>query len=91
MQASCEVSLYPLTENYDQVVTDFCLSLKSIEGLEVQVNGISTQVFGPYELVWESIGKACKEVFESGKAVAVMKLAGSDLRPENLPYNLKSN
>lgn len=91
MNASCEVSLYPLTEEYDRVVTDFCLGLKSVEGLDVQVNGISTQVFGPYELVWEAVGKSCKEVFESGKAVAVMKLAGSDLRPENLPENLKSN
>jgi uncharacterized protein YqgV (UPF0045/DUF77 family) len=89
MKATCEISLYPLTEDYDAVVTGFCKDLMSVEGIDVEVNGVSTQVFGPYEKVWESVGKAVRKVFESGKAVAVMKWAGSDLRSEHLPEELK--
>jgi uncharacterized protein YqgV (UPF0045/DUF77 family) len=89
MNATCEISLYPLSEDYEAIVTDFCKDLMSVEGIDVEVNGVSTQIFGPYDLVWESMGNACRKVFESKKAIAVMKWAGKDLRPENLPEELK--
>ncbi len=81
--------MYPLTEDYEQVVTDFCLALKAIPEAQVIVNGVSTQVFGPYEAIWEGVGKAVHEVFESEKAIAVMKWAGSELRPEGIRTELK--
>lgn len=89
MQATAELSLYPLTENYASVVTDYILRLKSYPGLQIEVNGLSTQVFGAYDAVWTAVQEVTRYAFEQHRAVLVMKIAGSELRKEGLPEELK--
>lgn len=89
MIATAEISLYPLHENYEEVIIEYILKLRQYEGLRVETNGMSTQVFGEYDLLMAALTAENKAVFESCKAVLMMKLIGSDRSKENLPEILK--
>lgn len=89
MTATAEISLYPLTENYAQIVTDYILEFKKYPELEVEVNGLSTQIFGAYDLVWKAIQEVTRVTFEKHRAVLVMKVAGTELKKEGLPEVLR--
>jgi uncharacterized protein YqgV (UPF0045/DUF77 family) len=80
MNVTVELSLYPLTEEYEIVVLEFIENLKK-HPITVETNGLSTQVFGEYELVMNKIlPEEIKKVFLERKAVVVMKLAQGILR-----------
>jgi len=89
MKATAELSLYPLTENYAAVVTGYILEFEKYPGIDIEVNGLSTQLFGEYDLVFRAVQEVSKRLFETQRAVLVMKIAGSELRKENLPEELK--
>jgi uncharacterized protein YqgV (UPF0045/DUF77 family) len=89
MIATAEISLYPLHENYEEVIIEYILKLKEYNGLRVETNGMSTQVFGEYDTLMAAIAAESKTVFESGKAVLLIKLIGADRSKENLPEILK--
>lgn len=89
MKATIEISMYPLTEKYEQEVINFIQKVKKYEGLTAEVNGLSTMLFGEYELLMQVLTKEMKYVFENGKTVFVMKVAGSELTREKLPDVLK--
>ena len=69
MIATAEISLYPLHENYEEVIIEYILKLRQYEGLRVETNGMSTQVFGEYDTLMAALTAESKAVFESGKAV----------------------
>lgn len=89
MQATLEVSLNPLTEDYDAVVTAFCERLKNYNGIKVEVNGLSTQLFGDYDRLMEIVQHEVKAVLAAQPAVFHMKMARGILTRERLPENLK--
>jgi uncharacterized protein YqgV (UPF0045/DUF77 family) len=87
MEISIEISLYPLAEeNFKQDIWDFIKKLRLVEGLEVVTNGMSTQVFGEYELTVQHVMAEIKHVHETvGSAVFVCKFIGgnrSEVEPE---------
>lgn len=79
MQVSVELSLYPLSNDFEQIILDFIEKLKD-SSLEVQTNGMSTQVFGEMDMIMEKIGKAMKEVYAENKAILVMKMGKGTLK-----------
>lgn len=80
MKASAELSMYPLDENYGNVILDFIHRLKAYEELEVKTNTMSTQVFGEYDFLMDTLKKEMKVSFENKEAiVVVMKLVNMDL------------
>ncbi len=89
MKATLEISMYPLTENYEQVVINFIEKVKTRPNLRVEVNGLSTQVFGDYDEVMKLLSEDAKSSLEDQKAVFVFKLAAGELTKEQLPENLK--
>ena len=89
MKATAEISLYPLHENYEEVIIEYILKLREYQGLRVETNGMSTQIFGEYDTLMAALTTENKAVFESGKAVLMIKLIGSDRSKENLPDILK--
>ncbi len=89
MQLTVEISLYPLTENFEQVVIDYIGEIKKTPGIKVEVNGLSTQVFGEYELVMKTLASVNKSAFEKNKCVVLMKMAAGEKTVENLPEALK--
>lgn len=55
MIVSAELSLYALTDQYEQSVIDFIHALRAQPGIEVVTNGLSTQVVGEYAAVMEAL------------------------------------
>lgn len=80
MEISIEISLYPLAEeNFKKDIWDFIKKLRLVEGLEVVTNGMSTQVFGEYDLAVQHVMAEIKHVHETvGSAVFVCKFIGGN-------------
>lgn len=82
MIASLEISMYPLTNQYGTPILQFIERLKNYDALSVQSNTMSTQVFGPYDILLEALHKEMKLSFEEKHdVVMVMKIANLDLKP----------
>ena len=89
MIATIEVSMYALTDGYEQKVIDFIQRVKQNKGIRVEVNGLSTQLFGEYDLLMNVLKNEMQNDFENGKAVFLLKIAGSELTKDKLPDVLK--
>jgi uncharacterized protein YqgV (UPF0045/DUF77 family) len=89
MIASIEISMYPLAEKYKQKIFDFVLRIKKNKNIRVEVNGMSTQIFGEYELLMDVLKKEMKLEFENGKVMFLLKIGGTEMTNENLPKELK--
>jgi uncharacterized protein YqgV (UPF0045/DUF77 family) len=80
MQASVEISLYPLNENYKAIIKSFLGEIKGKnKNLKIETNLMSTQIFGDYDEVFELLKSGMKEVFEKYPAIFVMKFIGKNL------------
>lgn len=65
---SCQVSLYPLgNRDYEKIVLEAVRSLPQ-EGIEVDVNPMSTILRGDDEKVWEAV----KSLYQTGKSFGYM-------------------
>jgi uncharacterized protein YqgV (UPF0045/DUF77 family) len=80
MTATIEVSMYPLREDYEKQILAFLALLHKESKLTIRVNAMSTQVKGDYDLVFETLRNATKEVYKTGvKASFVVKVLHADL------------
>lgn len=81
MNVSIEISMYPLTPHFGLPILQFIEKLKTNPLIEVKSNTMSTQIFGPYDLVMEILTKEIKMAFETELTVSmVLKLVNMDLR-----------
>lgn len=81
MDIGVEISLYPLQTDFAAVIHPFIERLQADERLRVESNSMSTQVFGPYDRVFEALRREMRTTFGDlepgkGKAVFVMKVFG---------------
>ena len=77
MEIGIEISLYPLTSEYIPPIEDFINRLNRDKRFKVLTNSMSTQIFGPYEVLFEALNREMRITFErAGKAVFVMKVLG---------------
>ena len=82
MNISIEVSMYPLADIYVPAIQEFINFLANSPGIDVQTNTMSTQVFGNLDHVMDALRDGLKASYSSdGKAVFVLKIINSDLRP----------
>jgi len=80
MKISVEISMYPLIADYEPPILDFIKDLNQHEGIEVQTNGMSTQIFGSYELVMDVLKNDIKTAFEKEHKVSmVLKILNLDV------------
>lgn len=87
MELSVEISKYPLSENYIPAIKDFIERLQATEGLSVVGNTMSTQVFGDYDLVMDTLKEEMRRSYEQfGKAIFVCKFIGANLDPALNPH-----
>lgn len=87
MELSVEISKYPLADDYIPAIKDFIDRLNQIEGLSVVTNTMSTQVFGEYDLVMNTLNAEIKRSFEQfGKSIFVCKFIGVNLDPALNPH-----
>lgn len=89
MQATCEISMYSLSNDYKQHIIDFILKLRTHKNILIETNGLSTQLIGDYDVILDLLRGEMKDVLENGKAVFVLKLAQGELTKEDLPVELK--
>ncbi|MBV8342051.1 MAG: hypothetical protein JO173_06685 [Gammaproteobacteria bacterium] len=81
MDIGVEISLYPLRADFVGEIREFLERLSAHTNLRVVTNSMSTQLFGPYEEVMETLRRELRTTLEnlapqSHKAVFVMKLLG---------------
>ena len=79
MNISVEISYYPLDQEYVPPIRAFIDRLHKHEGLTVQTNGMSTQVFGKYDDVFDALRQEVATSFENPHSVFVMKIINADL------------
>jgi len=80
MNISIEISLYPLAqEEFKTEIWAFIKRLRQINELKVVTNGMSTQVFGEYDLAVKHVMTEIKWVHEKlDTAVFICKFIGGD-------------
>jgi uncharacterized protein YqgV (UPF0045/DUF77 family) len=81
MEIGIEISLYPLAEHFAPEIHDFIARLEAAADLKVVSGSMSTQIFGEYERVFETLRRELRASFESrggqgGKAAFVLKVLG---------------
>jgi uncharacterized protein YqgV (UPF0045/DUF77 family) len=87
MQLSVEISKYPLADDYIPAIKDFIERLQATEGLSVVGNTMSTQVFGDYDLVMDTLKEEMRRSYQQfGKAIFVCKFIGANLDPALNPH-----
>ena len=80
MKLTAELSLYPFTEQYINVIRAFIEKVAAYEDIEVVTNAMSTQICGDYEKVFALIQTELETSFERfGKQVLVCKLIPGEL------------
>jgi uncharacterized protein YqgV (UPF0045/DUF77 family) len=80
MQISVEISLYPLTDDYEEIILGFLAQLKHYPHITAETNGMSTRLFGAYDAVMECLQIEMKKIYENHQAVLVMKMARGVLK-----------
>jgi uncharacterized protein YqgV (UPF0045/DUF77 family) len=74
MTTTIEISYYPLQDDYPDVVLSFLEKLKSLTNVEMQTNGMSTILIGPYDTLWNQLGVMIKHEFASHASMFVLKV-----------------
>ncbi len=80
MKATFEISLYPLRNDYKDIVLDFLRDLNSFNGIHVETNGMSTQVFGELDEVFTILNALTRKYLEHHQAILVFKIGKGYLR-----------
>lgn len=80
MKASIEISLYPLKNNYKEVILKFIKKLNKNKKLKVETNGMSTQIFGDYSEIMKVLTTEILEIFKKNKAIFILKIGPGELR-----------
>lgn len=81
MDIGVEISLYPLRADFAPQIKEFLGRLAREPQLRIVTNSMSTQVFGAYDTVMQTLTRELKASFEnlgsaSQRAVFVMKVLG---------------
>jgi uncharacterized protein YqgV (UPF0045/DUF77 family) len=79
MKTSVEISYYPLDQEYVPPIREFIDRINRYEGITARTNGMSTQIFGEYDLVMNALVKEIKKSFENPHSVFVMKVINANL------------
>lgn len=74
MKATIEISLYPLSEKYGEIVHEFINDLRAHDDIAVEPNGLGTQVFGELEQIFPLLEQLFLIYLKKYNAVFVMKL-----------------
>ncbi len=81
MDIGVEISLYPLEADFGRAIHEFLERLQGAAELRVVTSSMSTQVYGPYDAVMQTLRDELRTTFQAlsgtqGKAVFVMKVLG---------------
>jgi uncharacterized protein YqgV (UPF0045/DUF77 family) len=89
MIATVDISMYALSDDYSKRIVGFIQRVKQHKDIRVEVNGMSTQLFGEYDVLMDVLKKEMYTDFETGKSVFILKIVGAERTKEKLPDVLK--
>jgi uncharacterized protein YqgV (UPF0045/DUF77 family) len=79
MKTSVEISYYPLNQEYIPPIREFINRINTYAGLKATTNGMSTQVFGEYDILMDALKREIRTSFNNPHSVFVMKIINADL------------
>ena len=74
MECSVELSMYPLTSDYESTIISFIKRLRKHPFISVETNGMSTQIFGDYDRVMNAVKSEMKNTFLKRRDMLIDKL-----------------
>ena len=80
MKTSVEISYYPLKEEFIPPIQSFIDRLNTYSEINIETNGMSTQVFGEYDEVMSIITKEMKAAMELPYSIFVLKVINASLQ-----------
>ncbi|HSG90289.1 MAG TPA: hypothetical protein VLA56_13835 [Pseudomonadales bacterium] len=80
MQCSVEITLYPIRDHYLEPIESFIERLQGAADIDVEVNAMSTQVYGDFATVMTAITAAMGPTLEALPGAFVLKVLGIDAR-----------
>ena len=89
MKATIDISLYPLKSEYKDEIIYFIHQLKKDPKIKIDVNGMSTQIFGDYDYLLALMQREMKLILQKTKAVFILKITSEERTREDLPEELK--
>jgi uncharacterized protein YqgV (UPF0045/DUF77 family) len=89
MIATIEISMYALSNDYAERVIAFIQRVKQNKDIRVEVNGLSTQLFGDYDVLMQLLKKEMEHDLKNGSSVFLLKIGPGELTEEKLPTVLK--
>ena len=82
MKISTEISLYPLTPDYETPILAFITRLRPQPSLTVATNPLSTQVVGEYDAVMDGLKAAMQPTLAGATACSfVLKILNVAIEP----------
>lgn len=79
MQASIDISYYPLKDEFLPSIIDFISALNKYPQIKVQTNGMSTQVFGEFRELMQIITDEIEQAMEVPHSIFILKMANAKL------------
>ena len=81
MDITAELSVYPLVDDFTPTIKSFINDLNKVEGLEVRTQSLSTEIFGEFNLVMDTVKETTKKYFEADPStILVAKFLNRDRR-----------
>jgi uncharacterized protein YqgV (UPF0045/DUF77 family) len=80
VQASVEISFYPIRDAYLEPIEAVIAALEAAPDVEIVVNPMSTQVHGDYDAVMAAVTAAMAPALEQAPGAFVLKVLGIDAR-----------
>ena len=78
MNISIDISMYPLREGFESIIIEFIKRVRK-SPFQVEENGLSTQIHGPYEEVMDFLKENIHEALRNEEnCVFVMKIVNGD-------------
>ena len=72
--------MYPLKDDYIPEIDRFLKEVHNVQGIKVATNPMSTQLFGEFNLVMETVQSAIKKLYENGSQFPfVIKVLNGDV------------
>lgn len=79
MRVSVDISYYPLREEYVDPIRDFIYRMNQYHELICRTNGMSTQIFGEYDVLMPALQKEIGDSFKLPHSVFIIKIVNGDL------------
>lgn len=78
MKLTADISLYPVKNEFLEIIKGFIEKLETYSELSVAKNNVSTQISGEYDDVMRVLQHEIKNIFEEHRSVFVIKFLVGD-------------